>query len=145
MLVSLFGPIPKEPFANAYTLAKTVATNVAAAAACSALAFVYFCVAFAAEESRPPMPLGVAVILWSTVLAVAIFGGVMGAVAKSFPWLAILLTPLCLGGSMALSVAGLVDGVYFELGGCASIVFLAGALVGRGLKHWSRSRRPRAA
>jgi hypothetical protein len=54
MLVSLFGETPKQPFANAYGLVKTVATNLAAAAACSVLAFVYFCVAFAAGESSQP-------------------------------------------------------------------------------------------
>jgi hypothetical protein len=31
----MFGATPKKPFANAYGLVKTVATNLAAAAACS--------------------------------------------------------------------------------------------------------------
>jgi hypothetical protein len=71
---------------------------------------------------------------------VAILGIAMGVVSKGFPWLAIFLTPLCLGGFMALLGAGLSDG-FFELGVYTSVVFLAGAAVGRGLKHWSRNRR----
>ena len=114
---------------------------MAAALACTALAWVWFGGAYATEEANQPFSPSVVAILALPVLTVATLGIVLGVFATTFPWLAVFLTPLCLGVSMALiGDGGLSDG--FWLGSYTAVVFLASALAGRGLKHWAHTRGP---
>ena len=117
--------------------AKILGLNFATAAACTVLGFVYFAVAFAAGDSGGPVSAGVLVFLLATVISVAALGCWGGWRWSSFPWLAAVLTPLFL--AVVFSLFG-DRTLGLPIGGFASLVFLVGALAGRGLKYWIRMR-----
>jgi hypothetical protein len=97
---------------------------------------VYFAVAFAAGESGELVSAGVLVFLLATVISVAALG--------CLGWLALVELPLvgrnpyatiprrCFFPVRRQGLRGL------PIGGFASLVFLVGALAGRGLKYWIR-------
>jgi hypothetical protein len=140
-MIRLFGDAPRQPTDSYHVDFKALAVNTAGAMACALLAFVYFAVAFAAGESRQPMPASAFVVLWIIALTVAVFGAVLAAITKHFPWLVAVLTPLFLAGlfrSLGERDAFVSD---LELGGIASGLFLIGALAARAMKYWIRNSR----
>jgi len=119
-----------------------VLVNTAASVACLVCSLAYFSVAFAVGDGpEQPMPLSVQVSLWSIVAVVATLGIAMGVWARSFPWLAALLTPLLSG--LIMSIPGDRDGFStgLMLGGLASAVFILGACATRGYRRWADGRR----
>jgi hypothetical protein len=120
---------------------KILGMNFATAAACTMLGFVYFALAFAAGESGEPVSDGVLVFLLATVISVAALDLRLGCWGgwrwSSFPGLAAILTPLFLAALFSLFGD---RALRLPVGGLASLVFLVGALAGRGLKYWIRMR-----
>ena len=115
--------------------AKILGLNFATAAACTILGFVYFAVAFAAGESGELVSAGVLVFLLATVISVVALGCWGGWRWSSFAWLA--ATPYAAIPCHCLFVVPRW-GLRASYCGCAFLVFLVGALAGRGLKYWIR-------
>ena len=142
MLITVFGRAPKEPPAWVDGLAQMTAINAAAAVACVALALVYLVGALPLIDLPPDadLPAWAWALQALVVLAIAILGAMMGAVARNFPWLAAFLTPLLFGViASQLGPDGFSGGL--RTGGYASVVFLLGALAGRGIKRWRKVRK----
>jgi hypothetical protein len=133
-LIRLFGDVSQAPLSRFRILVGVVISNVAAAGLCPAFAFAFFGIGFAAEEANTSIPIAVTLVLRSIALAVVALGTAVGAALKSFPWTAVLLTPLLVGVMTKL----LLGDVAWWLGSCTSAAFLAGALAGRGLKSQAR-------
>jgi peptidoglycan/LPS O-acetylase OafA/YrhL len=142
MLIRLFDETPRPFHERLHFPVRMVLVNVAAAAACIVCAFASFAVGFSAGDGTArPIPLSVWMFLWSMAALVAILGGAMGACARSFPWLAAVLTFLFLG--MVFAVPGDPDGFSggLQMGGLTSAVFLLGACAARGYKRWANIRK----
>lgn len=146
MFTRLFAETAARPDPRRQFPVRMVLVNVAAAAACAVCALAYLAESIAAGDYGGPLSLEVRVFLWSTGIAVVAIGIVLGAFARSFPWLTTVLTPLFSvltfallagpGDVAHLSVAGLV------LGCIASALFLLGASVAWTLKRRGRIRKP---
>jgi hypothetical protein len=138
-VITLFGRAPKEPPAWVGGLAEMVAINVAATIVCSALACLSFFGALS-QIDAPEIPTEIWVFFSLLALGVAVAGAALGAAARSFPWPSVFLTPLFLGAIMGqLGGGGFSGGI--RLGAFTSGVFVLGALVGRGLRHWLKVRK----
>src|SRR5271157_2168809 len=146
MFTRLFAETAARPASRRQFPVRMVLANAAAAAACAVCALAYLAESIAAGDYGGPPSLEVRVFLWSTGIVVVAIGIVLGAFARSFPWLTTVLTPLFSALTFALpagrgdvgpmSVAGLV------LGCIASALFLLGASAAWTLKRRVRNRMP---
>ncbi len=119
--------------------------NLAVAGVCAVSVLTYFWTAFAAGERPGPVPIEVKLLLGSVLSTVAALGIVLGACARSFPWVVVMETPLlsaltmCLlsnaGDGASLTLVGLL------LGCVSSAVFLFFASAAWTIKRWVRKRK----
>ena len=137
-MIRLFEEAPKRNAGRFWVAAKAVVVDLTGTTGCLALAFSYFALAMA-TEGGPASP-EVSALLWIIAFAVVMLGALLAATARHFPWPVVFLVLLLFGlgyGSLGCRDCFLAG---CEFGGMTSAVFLVGALAGREIKRWVRTR-----